>query len=191
MNLSKSSCESIENYLNGRPAESKESGAAQVCNACSICREEEKCILHPNRVSLKCGTSLSTNIPAAAEAGDVFNVANLNIDTSKYHDPCIWFEFAGNILTASGTVTLNFQIFKQCKYQSAAFPVGPVWTFSRLGATVGESNVLTFSVCDCDVCESECCNYSVVATVETLDTEGAVEINNAALTVLVVDNPHC
>jgi len=191
MNMYKSSCESIEAYLNGGAVENNENGTGQRNDECSVCREEERCVLSPNRVLLKCGAPLSTSIPAATEAGATFNVANLNVDTSKYHDPCIRFEFAGNILTTPGTVTLNFQIFKQCKYQAAAFPVGPVWTFSRLGATAGENNVFDFSVCSCDTCENECCNYSVVVTVETLDADSAVVISNAALSALVVDNPHC
>lgn len=191
MNIYKSHSESIENYLNDRASEAKENSAKQACHACSICLEEDSCVLQPNRVSLKCGTPLTTTIPETTAVGATFNVANLNVDTEKYHDPCIRFDFAGNLLTAPGSVTLNFQIFKQCKYQSAAFPVGPVWTYSRLGAAEGEGDVFAFSVCDCDVCEDECCNYSVVATVELLDVQGPIVINNAALTVLVVDNPHC
>ena len=193
MNLYKSNCESMESFLNLKPAEtsSNETARNQERNGCSACHEEESCAAQANRVSLKCGTPLSTNIPETAEAGTVFNVANVNIDTGKYRDPCIRFEFAGNLVTEPGTVTLNFQILKQCKYQAATFPVGPVWTFSRADAAAGQSDVFMFAVCDCDVCESECCNYSVVATVEVLDTEGPVVINNAALNVLVVDHPHC
>ena len=193
MNPYKSNCESMESFLNLKPAEtsSNETGRKQEHHGCSACLEEEACVAQANRVSLKCGTPLSTTIPETAEAGTVFNVANVNIDTGKYRDPCIRFEFAGNLVTEPGTVTLNFQILKQCKYQAVTFPVGPVWTFSRAGATAGQSDVFMFAVCDCDVCESECCNYSVVATVEVLDTEGPVVINNAALSVLVVDHPHC
>ena len=105
--------------------------------------------------------------------------------------PCVRFEFAGNIVTAPGTVALNFQLTKQCKYQGAAIPVGPVWSFSRTGLTAAESDMFAFSVCDCGLCDDECCSYSVVVTVEALTVQAPVVINNAALTVMVVDNPHC
>ena len=191
MNIYKSNGDSIESYLSGIACETKDTSTKKTCSGCNICLEEDKCVLRPNRVALKCGTPLSTSIPETAAVGDTFNVANMNVDTGKYHDLCIRFEFAGNILSVPGTVTLNFQIVKQCKYQAAAFPVGPVWTFSRPDAVAGESDVFMFAVCDCDVCEDECCNYSVVATVEALTVQAPVVINNAALTVMVVDNPHC
>ena len=189
MNNYKSNCESMESFLNLQP-ETKESGGKKVCTACSACREEA-CEMHADHVSLKCGTPMSTNIPETAAVGDVFNVANVNVDTDKYHHPCIRFEFVGNLATAAGTVTLNFQIQKQCKYQAAALPVGPVWTFSRETATISESNVFTFAVCDCDLCDGECCNYSVVATVAALAVEEPVVISNASLSALVVEHTHC
>lgn len=189
MNIYHANYDGLESFLNARPAETKD--AKQECKGCGMCLEEENCMLQPDRVLLKCGTPLTTTIPETAETGDTFPVASLNLDTDKFRAPCIRFTFAGNLLTAPGTVTLHFQIFRQCKYQAAAFPVGPVWTFSRLGTTAEESNLISFAVCDCDVCEDECCNYSVVATVETLDVPDSIVINNAALTVLVVDQPHC
>ncbi len=163
----------------------------QKCEESKCCCEEEKCVLRPNHTFLKCSVPITTNIPMTTAAGTTFNLANLNIDTSKFHDPCIKFEFAGNILTAAGTLILNFQIVKQCKYQPTAFPIGPIWTFSRLGSSVGENDVFTFPVCDCDACEDECCNYSVVATIESLETQGGIVINNATLSALVVDDPNC
>ncbi|SCJ77389.1 Uncharacterised protein [uncultured Eubacterium sp.] len=163
----------------------------QECKESKYCCEEKKCVLSPNRTFLKCSAPLTTNIPMATDADTTFNLANLNIDTSKFHDPCIKFEFASNILTSAGSLTFNFQIFKQCKYQATDFPIGPVWTFSRLASSVGENDVFTFPVCDCDVCEDECCNYSVIATIESLETQGDIVINNATLSALVIDNPYC
>ena len=104
-----------------------------------------------------------------------------------FRKPCIKFEFASNIVTTASVLTLNLQIFKQCKNQLVPIPVGPVWTFSRLVA-VTESNAFTFFVCDCDICEEECCNYSVVATVVGVATVGVTSINNATLSAIVIDN---
>ena len=190
MNIYQAGCGKNENYGNVvRAVEPREACANQVQNCCG--NEENGDALHPNYVFLKCGTPFTTNIPSTTTAGTTFNIANLNVDTSKFHDPCIRFEFAGNISTVAGTFTLNFQVFKQCKYQPVAFPVGPVWTFAKTAATIAENNVFMFPVCDCDVCEKECCNYSVVVTVEALDVEESLVINNATMSAMVVDNPRC
>lgn len=197
MNINRSDYECNVNNVCGRIDENRDkdenrcNDENQECRGPKYCCEERKCILSPNRTFLKCSAPLTTNIPITTEADTTFNLANLNIDTSKFHDPCIKFEFASNILTAAGSLILNFQIFKQCKYQSTAFPIGPVWTFSRLASSVGENDVFTFPVCDCDACEDECCNYSVVVTVESLETQAGIVINNATLSALVVDNPYC
>ena len=163
----------------------------QDCREPKYCCEEKKCVLRPNRTFFKCSVPLTTNIPMDTAPGTSFNLANLNIDTRKFQNPCIKFEFAGNILTASGSLTLNFQIFKQCKCESTSFPIGPVWTFSRLASSVSENDAFTFPVCDCDICEDECCNYSVVVTIESLQTQGNIIINNASLSALIIDNPFC
>ena len=67
----------------------------------------------------------------------------------------------------------------------------PVWTFSRLASSVGENDTFNFSVCDCDICDDECCNFSVVVTIESLETQGGITVNNATLSAIVVDNPFC
>ena len=162
----------------------------QECREPRYCCEEKKCVLSPNRTLLKCSAPVTTNIPVSACPDSTFNLVNLNIDTSRFHSPCIKFEFACNILTAAGSQVLNFQIFKQCKYQSTSFPIGPVWRFSRRNCSNSENDTFTFPVCDCDSCEGECCNYSVVVTVESLDTQCGVVISNATLSALVVDHPY-
>ena len=126
-------------------------------------------------------------LPLATIAGTNFTVATVTVDTKGYRKPCIKFEFASNIVTTAAVLSLNFQIFKQCKNQLVPIPVGPVWTFSRLVA-VTESDSFTFFVCDCDICDAECCTYSVVATVAGVATVGVTSINNATLGAIVVDN---
>ena len=173
----KCNCENNDVHKNNDVRENKEN-----------CKDKE---YHSNHTFLKCSVPNTTNIPMDTASGTSFNLTNLNIDTSKFHNPCIKFEFAGNVLTAAGTLIFNFQIIKQCKYQPASFPIGPVWTFSRLASSVGENDTFTFPVCDCDICDDECCNYSVVVTVESLETQGDIVINNATLSALVVENPNC
>uniref|UniRef100_UPI003260CE9E DUF4489 domain-containing protein n=1 Tax=Clostridium sp. NkU-1 TaxID=1095009 RepID=UPI003260CE9E len=46
------------------------------------------------------------------------------------------FEFASNIVTTAAVISLNFQVFKQCKGMLTPIPVGPIWTFSRLVAVL-------------------------------------------------------
>ena len=126
-------------------------------------------------------------LPLATVAGTNFTVATVTVDTKGFRKPCIKFEFASNIITTAAVLSLNFQIFKQCKNQLVPIPVGPVWTFSRLVA-VTESDSFTIFVCDCDICDAECCTYSVVATVAGVATVGVTSVNNATLSAIVVDN---
>lgn len=155
------------------------------CKCCCECERPK--YLAPNRTLLKCGCPGAVTLPLATIAGTNFTVATVNVDTRGFRKPCIKFEFASNIVNTAAILTLNLQLFKQCKNQLVPIPVGPVWTFSRLIA-ITESNTFTFFVCDCDICDEECCTYSVVATVAGIATVGVTAINNATLSAIVVDN---
>ena len=155
------------------------------CDCKCYCECERCRTLAPNRTTLKCGCPGAVTLPLATVAGTNFTVATVTVDTKGFRKPCIKFEFASNIITTAAVLSLNFQIFKQCKNQLV--PVGPVWTFSRLVA-VTESDSFTFFVCDCDICDAECCTYSVVATVAGVATVGVTSVNNATLSAIVVDN---
>ncbi len=161
--------------------------------------EEYKCIcefekiskkLNPIRTALKFGTSGSVTLPAVTAAGTTFNVARVNIDTRGFRRPCIKLEFASNIVTTGALLTLNFQIYKLCKNQLVPMPVGSVWVFSRLYA-VTEGNTFTFYVCDSDIYDEECCNYSMIATVAGVATVGVTTINNATLSAIVTETCGC
>ena len=160
------------------------------CDCKCYCECERCRALAPNRTTLKCGCPGAVTLPLATIAGTNFTVATVTVDTKGFRKPCIKFEFASNIVTTAAVLSLNFQIFKQCKNQLVPIPVGPVWTFSRLVA-VTESDSFTFFVCDCDICDDECCNFSVVVTIESLETQGGITVNNATLSAIVVDNPFC
>ena len=157
------------------------------CDQRESCDCDCKCYCECDRTTLKCGCPGAVTLPLATIAGTNFTVATVTVDTKGYRKPCIKFEFASNIVTTVAVLSLNFQIFKQCKNQLVPIPVGPVWTFSRLVA-VTESDSFTFFVCDCDICDAECCTYSVVATVAGVATVGVTSINNATLGAIVVDN---
>lgn len=155
------------------------------CRSCCDCEKTRP--LSPNRTVLKCGTPGAATLPVATVAGTNFTVATVTVDTRGFRKPCIKFEFASNIVTTAAVLTLNLRIFKQCKNQLVPIPVGPSWTFSRLVA-ITSSDSFSFFVCDCDLCDAECCTYSVVATVVGVATVGVTAINNATLSALVVDN---
>lgn len=155
------------------------------CRCCCDCEKVRP--LAPNRSALKCGCPGAVSLPVATIAGTSFTVANVTVDTKGFRKPCIKFEFASNIVTTAALLTLNLQIFKQCKNQLVPIPVGPVWTFSRL-VIVSSSDTFSFFVCDCDICDADCCTYSVVATVAGVATVGVTTISNATLSALVVDN---
>ncbi len=151
------------------------------------CCEEKCCHDKGTRALVKCGSPSSASLPLGTLAGATFNVGTLTLDTRKFKNPCIKFDFSSNISTTAAVLTLNFQIFKQCKNQFNPTPVGAIWTFSRLVA-VTDSNTFSFVVCDCDGCNDDCCTYTVVATVAGVATVGVTAINNATLSATVVDS---
>ncbi|MFT4105365.1 MAG: DUF4489 domain-containing protein [Lacrimispora sp.] len=163
----------------------------QDCDCRCVCEKTGKYV-KPNRTTLKCGSHGSVTIPAATLTGTTFTLAVVNVNTKGYRGPCIKFDFAGSIAVTGAAITLNFQIFKQCKGQLVPVPVGPVWTFSRL-IEVTESDSFRFFSCDCDICDDGCCVYSVVASVTGVlpdinETIGSTVINNVSLSAIIVDN---
>lgn len=140
-------------------------------------------------VLLKCGTSFPATVLATTPTGTNITLSTLTLNTSHFCDPCIKFEFASNIVTTAAIATINFQIFRLCKYQISPTPIGAIWTFATTVATT-DARTFTFILCDCDFCpEDDCCTYSVVATV--IDSEeGTVAINNPILSALVVEDQH-
>lgn len=142
-------------------------------------------------VLLKCKTGFPLTIASTVPTPTSFTLNTLVLRTDHFCTPCIKFEFASNIVTTDATVTLEFQIFKQCKNQIIPTPIGPVWEFSRTGGFTG-SDAFSFIVCDCDCdsdsCFDECCTYSVVVTVTEDGDTGTTVINNPTFSALVVEN---
>ena len=85
------------------------------CKCCCDCEKVRP--ITPNRTTLKCGCPGAVTLPLATVAGTNFTVSTVTVDTKGFRKPCIKFEFASNIVTTAAVLTLNLQIFKQCKNQ--------------------------------------------------------------------------
>ncbi len=167
------------------------------CDECQDCNCNCNCYcecppkyLKPTRTILKCGSIGGVTLPALTAAGSTFTLASVTVDTKGLKRPNIKFEFASNVVTTGSVITLNFQLFRQCRGQITTLPVGPIWTFSRSTAAT-DSDTFSFFVCDCDFCCDDCCTYSVVATVAGVASVGVTAINNASLSALIVDGSCC
>ena len=163
-------------------------------SACGCRKEKEQTAA----VLLKCKTGFPLTITEDVTTGTTFNLNTLSLNLEKFKNPCIKFEFAANIITAVTSVTLSFQIFKQCRNQTTPTPIGPAWVYDvgiGDGVTVSGTDAFTFIVCDCecdnDSCFDECCTYTVVVTAVSTEA-GTTIINNPTFSALVVDNNcHC
>ncbi|WP_092251122.1 DUF4489 domain-containing protein [Lacrimispora sphenoides] len=136
---------------------------------------------------LRCGNSGSLVLPVNTRAGARFTLTTVSVNVKGFKKPCIKLEFTSDIATRVAALTLDFQIFKQCKGMATPIPIGPVWTFSRL-STITDSNTFSFFICDCDICDDECCTYSVVTRVASTVTVGVTSVNHASLSAFIVDN---
>ena len=144
-----------------------------------FCKKECKNDKHCPTI-IKCGSPSSITIPAATVAGTTFTVSSLTLDNCGLCHPITKLEFASNLVTPIAfTGSINFQVFKLCRGQFTAVPVGPAWTFNLVALLSSET--FSFFVCDCDSCFDECCTYTVVATVTSAVTVGTLNINNATL----------
>ncbi len=103
-----------------------------------------------------------TIISKDVAAGTTFTVSSFVLNTSFLNNPCIKLDFTSNVFADNFNRVVSFQVFKLYKNQFKSIPVGSQWKLS-----VADSVAATFSffVFDCDVCNSEYCIYTVVATV--------------------------
>jgi hypothetical protein len=138
---------------------------------------------------LKCGTPSSTTFSGSITGPVTTQVASLTLDNTCLCNSCIRLDFTSNIIVSATTLitTISFQVFKLCKNQFQAIPIGSQWNFVSPGST---STTFTFFVCDCNTCFDKCCTYFVQATGTVLNgTEvliGNVTVSNAQLSVLAV-----
>ncbi|MCR1950892.1 DUF4489 domain-containing protein [Clostridium sp. DSM 100503] len=128
-------------------------------------KEEEKC-----PTIIKCGCPSSTPLPVLAAVGPAtVTLTSLTVDTSCICDPIIKLDFS-SVFTTIAAITiggLSVQVFKQCRNQITPVPVGPVYpVLGGLAAVVLPGAIFTsFSICDSDSCDNDCCTYTAVATI--------------------------
>ncbi|MGK0468864.1 DUF4489 domain-containing protein [Clostridium sp.] len=153
--------------------------------SCGCKKEKEK----EASVLLKCKTGFPLTITEDVTTGTAFTLNTLSLNLEKFKNPCVKFEFAANIVSATTTATLSFRIFKQCRNQTTPTPIGPEWVYDVVALT--GTDAFTFIVCDCecdnDSCYDECCTYTVVVTAVSTEV-GTTIINNPTFSALVVDN---
>ncbi|MBU3160604.1 DUF4489 domain-containing protein [Clostridium frigoris] len=125
-------------------------------------------------------------------------LASISLDTGRFHDPCVKFDFSTNIVVAPGagtSVAVTFQLNKLCKGETVATVIGNPWVYATAATA---TDIIAFTVCDCDCdngcdCESDCCTYFISAstaatlTAGTVATTSTVTFNNPTLAALVVE----
>jgi hypothetical protein len=152
------------------------------------CKKEKE---EGTKVLLKCGTPTYTPLPAIVippitDSVTSIEVASLELDTSKFCNPCIKFDFTCNIIVPVDLIlSLTFQIYRECKNKTR---VGSAFIFSQT-IEVLDASTFSFFVCDCDACSDGCCTYTVEATPNITIQLGS-SITNATLSALVVENDH-
>lgn len=136
---------------------------------------------------LKCGEVSQALLFNNASVGTSVPAATITLDTSKFCNPCIIFEFTSNIIGTLFQGTLNFQLFRSCNNQ-LPIPIGPQFSFTR-SIPVFFADMFTFFVCDCNSCSNECCTYSIVVSVGgSTPIIGNVGIFAARLAAIIVEN---
>lgn len=137
---------------------------------------------------LKCGEVSQALLFNGASIGTSVPAATITLDTSKFCNPCIIFEFTSNIIGTLFQGTLNFQLFRSCGNQ-LPIPIGPQFYFTQ-SIPVVFADMFTFFVCDCNSCSNECCTYSIVVTAGgSTPIIGNVGIFAARLAAIIADNP--
>ena len=138
---------------------------------------------------IKCGEVSQALLFNGAAIGTTVPAATMTLDTSKFCNPCIIFEFSSNIIGTLFQGTLNFQLYRSCKNQ-LPIPVGPQYYFTQPIPAIF-ANMFSFFVCDCNSCSDECCTYSIVVSAGgSTPVIGNVGIFAARLAAIIVDNPN-
>lgn len=137
---------------------------------------------------LKCGEVGQALLFNGANIGTSLPAATITLDTSKFCNPCIIFEFASNIIGTPFQGTLNFQLYRSCNNQPP-IPIGSQFSFTQSIPAIF-ANMFTFFVCDCNSCLNGCCTYSIVVSVGgSAPVIGNVGVFAARLAAIIADNP--
>lgn len=137
---------------------------------------------------LKCGEVSQALFFNGAIIGTASPAATITLDTSKFCNPCIMFEFTSNIIGTLFQGTLNFQLYRSCDNQ-LPIPIGPQFYFTQPIAAYF-ADMFSFFICDCDSCPSESCSYSiVVSTGGSAPVIGNIGVFAARLAAIITDKP--
>lgn len=137
---------------------------------------------------LRCGTPSSLTIPDSTGLGTTLALTSVTLNTSHLYKPFISVDFASTIDLINFIGILNFQVFKRCEHEVNSIPVGPQFTFRRgaFGSGAIINDTFDFSICDCDLCSSKHCTYTVMVTTAT-STSGTALINSATLSAFAIN----
>lgn len=126
-------------------------------------------------------------LPDSSERGATYIVASMNLDTSIYRNYIIYFNFSCNIETISARLHLRFQLVRQEACQTTKIPVSANYAFAR-NVPATETNILSFTACDCNPSKCKRCNYIVYIEVMGFDTTGTIIITNPVLFASLIED---
>lgn len=167
-------------------------------NLKGFCKDEKKSCCKKSKeteVLLRCKVGSLVTVPITMAAAAVTTpLVKVNLNTGRFHNHCIEFEFSTNLVATvtNAIASLRFQLFKICK--GVTFPeiVGNQWVYHTIPAP-GLTDIITFKVCDCygDCDKDDCCSYYVSAITSAVAAgEGtptaSLTFNNSTLAALVV-----
>jgi len=121
-----------------------------------------------DKIHIKCGDTLTKFINLPLEPGTIstpVTVASISVNTLCLNDSKIKLDFTLNIAIPEviSSANITFQVFKICTNDSQRRPVGSQISYVNR-FTGGTTDIFTFFVYDCDICESKRCTYTVDAT---------------------------
>ena len=130
---------------------------------------------------LKCGCPRTTNVTTT---GTTYTVASVNANLDEICNPRVKVDFSANFIvttTPTANATLTFQLNKQYRCCSQLEPVGSAYTVTvPTSATAGSSSIISFFICDSDLCGDNCFSYVLTATTSA---DVNVTLSNANLAV--------
>lgn len=156
------------------------------------------CCCEPNKTVLQCRNLSSVSSIPNIVSGALQNpvpktIGSVSLDLRCLCRPCVKLDFTAILIlpiTLAVDFTLTFRVFKNCGNQeieidSFEFPFNLV-ILVPLGTT---SQSISFSLCDCDFCPSNCCTYRITAEIDSLlaVTLGSITLNKGFLSALAVD----
>ncbi|WP_291651261.1 DUF4489 domain-containing protein [Clostridium sp.] len=142
---------------------------------------------------IKCSCPRSVIIPEDTEANTIFAITSIEVDTYGLCNPRAKLNFTSNIVFRNFFGNLSIRVFKQCRNQLTRVPVGSEWTIilGREVAGITGARVISFFVCDQDLCEEDCCFYTVEVRVNSIIPVATIAFNNSSLDATIYCDNSC